>query len=128
MVKDAEAHAEEDATRKEEIEVRNNADALVNATEQTLQEVGDKAPADVKSAAEEAIAEAKQALEGSDMDAIKAATEKMQQAGYKLAEVVYSDAQAAGASQAEARADEHAAEDVVDAEYELVDDVDKKGN
>ena len=88
MVKDAEAHAEEDAKRKEEIEVRNNADALVNATEQTLQEVGDKAPADVKSAAEEAIAEAKQALEGSDMDAIKAATEKMQQAGYKLAEVV----------------------------------------
>ena len=63
MVKDAEAHAEEDAKRKEEIEVRNNADALVNATEQTLQEVGDKAPADVKSAAEEAIAEAKQALE-----------------------------------------------------------------
>ena len=55
MVKDAEAHAEEDAKRKEEIEVRNNADALVNATEQTLQEVGDKAPADVKSAAEEAI-------------------------------------------------------------------------
>ena len=90
MVKDAEAHAEEDAKRKEEIEVRNNSDALVNATEQTLQEVGDKAPADVKSAAEEAIAEAKQALEGSDMDAIKAATEKMQQAGYKLAEVVYS--------------------------------------
>ena len=83
MVKDAEAHAEEDAKRKEEIEVRNNSDALVNATEQTLQEVGDKAPADVKSAAEEAIAEAKQALEGSDMDAIKAATEKMQQAGYR---------------------------------------------
>ena len=77
MVKDAEAHAEEDAKRKEEIEVRNNADALVNATEQTLQEVGDKAPADVKSAAEEAIAEAKQQLEGSDMDAINAVTEKM---------------------------------------------------
>ena len=72
MVKDAELHAEEDKKRKEEVEVRNNCDALVNATEQTLQEVGDKAPADVKSAAEEAIAEAKQALEGSDMDAIKA--------------------------------------------------------
>ena len=75
MVKDAELHAEEDKKRKEEVEVRNNCDALVNATEQTLAEVGDKAPADVKSAAEEAIAEAKQALEGSDMDAIKAATE-----------------------------------------------------
>ncbi|WP_302548264.1 molecular chaperone DnaK, partial [Gordonibacter pamelaeae] len=90
MVKDAELHAEEDKKRKEEVEVRNNCDALVNATEQTLAEVGDKAPADVKSAAEEAISEAKSALEGSDLDAIKAATEKMQQAGYKLAEVVYS--------------------------------------
>ena len=55
MVKDAEAHAEEDKRRKEEVEVRNNADALVNATEQTLQELGDKAPADVKAQAEEAI-------------------------------------------------------------------------
>ena len=81
MVKDAEAHAEEDKRRKEEVEVRNNCDALVNATEQTLAEVGDKAPADVKSQAEEAIAEAKSALEGTDIDAIKAATEKMQQAG-----------------------------------------------
>ena len=125
MVKDAEAHAEEDATRKEEIEVRNNADALVNATEQTLQEVGDKAPADVKSAAEEAIAEAKQALEGSDMDAIKAATEKMQQAGYKLAEVVYSTQGPDAASQA-AAAESTPADDTIEADYEVVEDDDKK--
>ena len=125
MVKDAEAHAEEDAKRKEEIEVRNNADALVNATEQTLQEVGDKAPADVKSAAEEAIAEAKQALEGSDMDAIKAATEKMQQAGYKLAEVVYSTQGPDAASQA-AAAESTPADDTIEANYEVVEDDDKK--
>ena len=125
MVKDAEAHAEEDAKRKEEIEVRNNADALVNATEQTLQEVGDKAPADVKSAAEEAIAEAKSALEGSDMDAIKAATEKMQQAGYKLAEVVYSTQGADAASQA-AAAESTPADDTIEADYEVVEDDDKK--
>ena len=79
--------------------MRNNADALVNATEQTLAELGDKVPADVKTQAEEAIAEAKSALEGTDIDAIKAATEKMQQAGYKLAEVVYStEGAAAGAA------------------------------
>ena len=125
MVKDAEAHVEEDAKRKEEIEVRNNADALVNATEQTLQEVGDKAPADVKSAAEEAIAEAKQALEGSDMDAIKAATEKMQQAGYKLAEVVYSTQGPDAASQA-AAAESTPADDTIEADYEVVEDDDKK--
>ena len=125
MVKDAEAHAEEDAKRKEEIEVRNNSDALVNATEQTLQEVGDKAPADVKSAAEEAIAEAKQALEGSDMDAIKAATEKMQQAGYKLAEVVYSTQGPDAASQA-AAAESIPADDTIEADYEVVEDDDKK--
>ena len=125
MVKDAEAHAEEDAKRKEEIEVRNNSDALVNATEQTLQEVGDKAPADVKSAAEEAIAEAKQALEGSDMDAIKAATEKMQQAGYKLAEVVYSTQGADAGAQAVA-AESTPADDTIEADYEVVDENDGK--
>ncbi|WP_419060371.1 molecular chaperone DnaK, partial [Ellagibacter isourolithinifaciens] len=90
MVKDAETHAAEDAQRKEEVETRNNADSLVNATQQTLDELGDKAPADAKAAAESAIAEAKSALEGNDIEAIKASVEKLQQAGYKLAEVVYS--------------------------------------
>lgn len=126
MVKDAEAHAEEDAKRKEEIEIRNNADALVNATEQTLQEVGDKAPSDVKTAAEEAIAEAKSALEGSDLDAIKSATEKMQQAGYKLAEVVYSTQGPDAASQA-ATAESTPADDTIEADYEVVEDDDKEG-
>ncbi|RNL42937.1 molecular chaperone DnaK [Paraeggerthella hongkongensis] len=125
MVKDAEQHAEEDKKRKEEVEIRNNADALVNATEQTLAEVSDKAPADVKAAAEEAIAEAKTALEGSDMDAIKAATEKMQQAGYKLAEVVYSTEGAAAGAGA-AAAETAPADDTIEADYEVVEDDDTK--
>ncbi len=121
MVKDAEQHAEEDAARKEEAEVRNNADALVNATQQTLDELGDKVPADAKTQAEEAIAETKSALEGTDIDAIKAATEKIQQAGYKLAEVVYSTEGAAAGAQA-AAAETAPADDAIEADYEVVDD------
>ena len=120
MVKDAEAHAEEDKKRKEEVETRNNCDALVNATEQTLSELGDKVPADSKSAAEEAISEAKSALAGSDIDAIKAATEKLQQAGYKLAEVAYSQQAQPGAEGAAAGAQSD--DGPIEADYEVVDD------
>ena len=124
MVKDAEAHAEEDKKHKEEVETRNNCDALVNATEQTLNELGDKVPADSKSAAEEAINEAKTALAGSDIEAIKAATEKLQQAGYKLAEVAYSQQ---GADQAAAAATGAQPDDgPIDADYEVVDDKEGK--
>ncbi|NGM16415.1 molecular chaperone DnaK [Xiamenia xianingshaonis] len=121
MVRDAEQHAEEDKRRREEVEIRNNADALVNATEQTLAEVGDKAPADVKAQAEQAIAQAKSALEGQDLDAIKQATEAMQQAGYKLAEVVYSTQSPDAAAQA-ATAESAPADDTIEADYEVVDD------
>ena len=122
MVKDAEAHADEDAKRKEEIEARNNCDSLVNATETTLNELGDKVPADSKSTVEAAIAEAKTALEGTDIDAIKAATEKLQQASYKLAEVAYSnqDAAAAGAGAADAAPQQD--DGPIEADYEVVDD------
>ena len=121
MVKDAEQHAEEDAKRKEEVEVRNNADALVNATQQTLDELGDKVPADARTDAEAAIAEAKSALDGTDLDAIKAATERIQQVGYKLAEVVYSTEGAAAGAQA-AAAETAPADDTIEADYEVVDD------
>ena len=122
MVKDAEAHAEEDKKQKEEVEVRNQTDSLCYSTEQTLNELGDKASADVKSKAEAAIADAKKALEGSDVEAIKAAGESLQSVAYELAQVVYADAQqqtdgAAGAQSAD--------DDVVDADYEVVDDEDK---
>jgi molecular chaperone DnaK len=121
MVKDAEQHAEEDAARKEEVEVRNNADSLVNATQQTLDELGDKAPADARSAAEEAIAETKTALEGTDVAAVKAAMEKLQAAGYKLAEVVYST-EGAAAGAAAGAAESTPADDTLEADYEVVDD------
>lgn len=123
MVKDAEAHAEEDAQRREEVEVRNNADALVTATEQTLSELGDKVPSDAKAEAEEAVAAAKTALEGEDMDAIKEATEKMQAAGYKLAEVVYStEAPEGGEAPAEGGSD-----DTIEADYEVVEEDNEEG-
>ena len=130
MVKDAEAHAAEDEQRKAEVETRNNCDSLVNATEQTLSELGDKVSGDVKSQAEVAISEAKTALSGTDIEAIKAATEKLQQAGYKLAEVVYSSQQGAAGADAQqpgAGAQGGAAnDDTIEADYEVVDD-DKEG-
>ena len=125
MVKDAEAHADEDAKRKEEIEVRNNCDALVNATETTLNDLGDKVPGDKKADAEAAIAEAKSALEGTDVEAIRAASEKLQQAGYKLAEIAYSSAQpdaAAAAGAAGAGAAGQSNDGPIEADYEVVDD------
>ena len=122
MVKDAEAHADEDAKRKEEIEARNNCDSLVNATETTLNELGDKVPADSKSTVEAAIAEAKTALEGTDIDAIKAATEKLQQASYKLAEVAYSNQDAAAAGTGAAGAAPQQDDGPIEADYEVVDD------
>ena len=122
MVKDAEAHAEEDKKQKEEVEVRNQTDSLCYSTEQTLNELGDKVSADVKSKAEAAIADAKKALEGSDVEAIKAAGESLQSVAYELAQVVYADAQQQTAGAASAQP---ADDDVVDADYEVVDDEDK---
>ena len=122
MVKDAESHAEEDKRQKEEVEARNQTDSLCYSTEQTLKDLGDKVPADVKSEAEAAIADAKKVLEGSDVDAIKQAGEKLQEVAYKLAQMVYADAQQASAG-GDAPADSGNADDeVVDADYEVVDD------
>ena len=118
MVKDAESHAEEDKKQKEEVEARNQTDSLCYSTEQTLAELGDKVSGDLKSKAESAIADAKKALEGSDIEAIKSAGEALQSVAYELAQMVYADAQAA-APGADGAA---AADDVVDAEYDVVDD------
>ena len=117
MVKDAEAHAEEDKAKKDEIEVRNQTDSLAYSTEQTLKELGDKVPASTKADVEAALADAKKALEGTDIEAIKAASEKLQQAGYKLAEIVYSDQN----DQTAPGAGSDGGDDVVDADYEVVD-------
>ena len=137
MVKDAEAHAEEDKRIKEEAEVRNNCDSLVNATEQTLRELGDKVPADAKSQAEGAIEQAKTALQGTDIEAIKSATEALQEAGYKLAEIVYSQngaqgaggfdpAAAAAAAAAQSAQSAPADDGTIEADYEVVDPDEEK--
>ena len=126
MVKDAESHAEEDKKRKDEIEVRNQVDSLAYSTEQTVKDLGDKVPEDQKKAVEEAVAEAKTALDGSDIEAIKKAGEKLTEVGQKLAEIVYADAQAQTAGNNGA-ASNPSEPDVVDADYEVVDD-DKNQN
>lgn len=129
MIKESESHAEEDAKRREEAEIRNNADNLIYTTEKSLKEVGDKLGADDKTNIESALSEVKEALKGSDVQKIKEATENLQQASYKLAEVLYAQAQQkegqggpeAGGEQAGASAEG----EVVDADYEVVDE-DKK--
>ena len=124
MVADAQEHAEEDEARKAEVEARNNADSLIYATEKTVKDLGDKVPADTKTAVEDAIAELRAALDNNaPVEEVKAKTEALQQASYKLAEIAYADAQAAQAGAANpgassARADD----DVVDADYEVVDE------
>ena len=131
MVKDAEENAAADEARKEEIEVRNTCDSLVNATEQTLQQLGDKVPAESKKQVEDAVAQAKQALAGKDVAAIKAASENLQQASNTLAEVAYGQngagAQAGGAAAGAAGAQaEPSSDEPIEADYEVVDDKDKK--
>jgi len=119
MVKDAEAHAEEDKAKKDEIEIRNQTDSLAYSTEQTLKDLGDKVDEATRSEAQAAVDAAKAALDGTDIDAIKAAGEKLQEAGHKLAQVVYSQTQAETAQGAGA-ADNGS--DVEEADYEVVDD------
>nr|MBA3286691.1 Hsp70 family protein [Acidimicrobiia bacterium] len=102
MVKDAEAHAEEDRLRREEAEVRNNADSLVYQTEKVLREQGDNVPAEEKAAVEQPLADLKQALDGNDTAAIKTASETLMSASQafsqKLYEAAARDANAAGTS------------------------------
>jgi molecular chaperone DnaK len=131
MVKEAEAHAEEDRQRREAVELRNEADNLVFRTEKLLSENADKINDDVKKPVEEAIAEVKSALEGEDNDRVKAAVEKLNTTSAQLGQAMYAAAQAAQ-QQAPSEAgepSEHAEsngesgaseEDVVDAE--IVDD------
>ncbi len=92
MVKDAEAHAEEDKTRKEAAEARNQLDSLVYSTEKSLKEYGDDLEAEVKSNIEAALEKARKALEGDDAAAMRAAAEELNQASHKLAEAMYAKA------------------------------------
>ncbi len=94
MVREAESHAEEDKKRRQEIEVRNQADSLVYTTERTLAEHGEKIPAADKSAIEDAVKEVKEALGGEDIERIRRASESLTRASHKIAELLYREAQA----------------------------------
>ena len=115
MIKDAEEHAAEDAKRREEADARNQAESTVYQTEKFVSENEDKIPADKKETLESAIAEAKTALEGTDVDAIKAAVEKVNTEAQAVGQAIYEASAAEGAEAGEGAA-EGADDDVVDAE------------
>ncbi len=130
-VKDAEAHAQEDKKRKEEIEARNNAESLVYNCEKTITELGDKISGEEKAKAETEIDNVKKALEGSDVEAIKQATEKLTTVFYSISEKLYNQ-NAAGAqntagepngAEAGPNVDENG--NVYDADYKVEDDGNK---
>jgi molecular chaperone DnaK len=124
MVKDAEAHAAEDKVRRELVEAKNHGEALVHSTERSLADYGDKVSEADKSAIEAAVAALKTALEGDDVEAIKAKTNELAEAGMKLGEAMYKESQAAadgGDGDAGTKN-----EDVVDVDFEEVDDDDQK--
>ena len=130
-VKDAEAHASEDKKKKEEIEARNNAESLVYNSEKTLKDLGDKISGEEKAKVEAEIANVKKALEGTDIENIKQATEKLTTAFYEISEKLYKQANTAGANagataeNAGANTDNNG-ETVYDAEYNVENEDDKK--
>ena len=127
MVQDAESYAEDDKKRREEAEARNQADALIHATEKSIADLGDKVPAEEKSGVEAAVSELRTALEGDDIEAIKVKSEALMQASMKLGEMAYeAEQEADGEDPAGAEGDEAGGDDVVDADFEEVDDDDKK--
>ena len=128
MVKDAEAHAEEDKKQKEIIETKNNADSLVYSTEKTMEENADKLPEDEKAAITTAIADLKKAMEAEDLEAIKSKTESLMQASMKLASMTQAaGAEASAGAESADSAEAKPADDgkVVDADYEDMSDTKK---
>ncbi|MEP3277803.1 MAG: molecular chaperone DnaK [Stappiaceae bacterium] len=129
MVQDAESHAEEDKKRKETVEARNHAEALIHSTEKSLGEFGDKVGEEEKAAIEAAVTDLKASLEGDDPEDIQAKTQALAEASMKLGEAMYQAAQSEEQEAAEADAPADAAaddDDVVDADFEEVSDDDKK--
>ncbi|QDR80950.1 molecular chaperone DnaK [Sporomusa termitida] len=124
MVKEAESHAAEDKKRKEEVEVRNNADSLVYNAEKTINEFGDKADKALVEKVQQAADKLKETLKGSDLEAIKADTEELTKPLYELSAAMYqANAQAEGAQGAPQGQQEAPPDDkVVDAEYKVMDD------
>jgi molecular chaperone DnaK len=127
MVKDAEAHAAEDKEKRALVEARNQGEALVHSTEKSLAEYGSKVSAADKSAIETAVSELKTTLAGDDVEAIKTKTSAVAQVSMKLGEAMYKASQAgAGAAPGEGAPEGQKNEDVVDADFEEVDDDDQK--
>ena len=120
MIKDAEAHAEEDRLRRDEAEVRNNADTLVYQTEKLLREQGEKLEGEEKTAVEGHLATLKTAISGSDIEAIKTATEALMTSSQSFTQKLYDAAAAADRDSGAAGASQPSDDDVVDAE--IVDD------
>ncbi|MEJ5141802.1 molecular chaperone DnaK [Gluconobacter albidus] len=124
MVKDAEANATADKAKRELVELRNSTESLIHQTEKSITEGGDKVPAADKSEAEAAIAEAREALGGDNLEALKAASDKLTQAAMKVGQAVYqADQGAEGAAAPEA---EKKDDNVVDADFEDLEDDHKK--
>ncbi|MDI3562557.1 molecular chaperone DnaK [Bradyrhizobium sp. Arg816] len=128
MVREAEAHADEDKRRKELIETRNQADAVIYSTEKALKDSEGKIPADVKREIEQAIAEAKQRLSAEDVTAIQQATQRLQQSASKIGEALNRAASQGGAPSGGQAGSSGSGEDVVDAEFEEVDPGDRKAS
>ncbi|MGB5756221.1 MAG: molecular chaperone DnaK [Acidimicrobiales bacterium] len=128
MIKDAEIHAEEDRQRKEEADIRNSADSLVYQTEKLMADQGDRIPDDEKSAVEEALTEAKAALDGTDIEAIKDSTEKLMKASQTVSTKLYEQAasESAGAAGGAGSSEAPDDDDVVDAE--IVEDDEQDGD
>jgi molecular chaperone DnaK len=126
MVKDAEANAEADKKRRELVEVKNQGESLIHATEKSVTEYGDKVPAADKGAIETAMTALKSALEGEDVEAIKARTTDLMQASMKLGEAMYAANQAAGPDAGAEAAASEKKDDVIDADFQEVDEKDQK--
>jgi len=126
MVKDAERFAEEDKKRREGAEAKNNAESLVHTTERQIAEHGDKVDASLKDEIEAAIAATKTAIEGGDIEAMKAKTQELAQVSMKLGQAIYEKEQAAAASSGAETPESAGNDDVVDAEFSEVDE-DNKG-
>ncbi|WP_297323145.1 molecular chaperone DnaK [uncultured Bartonella sp.] len=124
MVKDAETHAADDKKRREGVEAKNQAEALVHTTEKSLADYGDKISAEDKSAIETAMADVKKAIESDDVDSLPEKTKKLAEVSMKLGEAMYaaSKAEAEADAAKDASKEEHKDEDVVDADFEEIDD------
>jgi len=122
MVKDAELHAAEDKKRKEEIEIRNTADSLVYNTEKTIKDFGDKADPATVEKVQAAVDQLKEALKGDDVEKIKAETDALTKVAHELAAAAYSQAGAQPEGEAAGTEEAKQDENVVDAEYKVVDD------